>query len=76
MIIGISGKSGAGKSELAAALAANLNANVINFDKISHLSIEKDSFKNLVREKISEDVFDSNGNIMRKKLGEIVKIFT
>lgn len=72
ILIGISGKSGAGKTKIAEALAAKLGADVIGFDKISHMSIEKESFKNLVREKISTDVFDLNGNIVRKKLGEVV----
>ncbi len=72
MIIGISGKSGSGKSKIAEDLAKELKANVINFDKISHLSTETETFKELVRTKISPDVFDSNGNVLRKKLGEIV----
>ena len=72
MLIGISGKSGSGKTKIAEALSAKLGADIISFDKVSHLSIEKESFKQLVREKISTDVFDSKGNIVRKKLGEIV----
>lgn len=72
MIIGICGKTGSGKSKIADDLAIELDANVINFDKISHLSMETETFKDLVQTKISKDVFDKNGNIMRKKLGEIV----
>lgn len=72
MIIGISGKSGTGKTKIAEALAHEIDANLISFDKISHMTIEQDSFKELVYEKISKEVFDSNGNIIRKKLGEIV----
>ena len=72
MLIGISGKSGSGKTKIAEALSAKLGADIISFDIVSHLSIEKESFKQLVREKISTDVFDSKGNIVRKKLGEIV----
>ena len=72
MIIGISGKSGTGKSKIAETLANRLNADIISFDKISHMSLEKESFKTLVREKVSPDVFDANGNIVRKKLGEVV----
>ena len=72
MLIGISGKSGSGKTKIAEALSTKLGADIISFDKVSHLSIEKESFKQLVREKISTDVFDSKGNIIRKKLGEIV----
>ena len=45
MIIGICGKSGSGKSKIADDLAIELNANVINFDKISHQAIETDTFK-------------------------------
>ena len=72
MIIGICGKSGSGKSKIADDLAKELGAIVINFDKISHLSTKTDTFKNLVKTKISPDVFDQNGNVLRKKLGEIV----
>ena len=72
MIIGISGKSGSGKSKIAEDLAKELGANVINFDRISHLTIQTDTFKELVKTKISTNVFDNNGNIMRKKLGEVV----
>ena len=72
MFIGICGKSGSGKSKIADDLAKELGAIVINFDKISHLSTETDTFKNLVKTKISPDVFDQNGNVLRKKLGEIV----
>ena len=72
MIIGISGKSGTGKTKIAEALAFEIDANLISLDKISHMAIEQDSFKELVYTKISKDVFDSNGNIIRKKLGEVV----
>jgi dephospho-CoA kinase len=72
MLIGISGKSGSGKTKIAEALSTKLGADIISFDKVCHLSIEKESFKQLVREKISTDVFDAKGNIVRKKLGEIV----
>ena len=72
MIIGICGKSGSGKSKIADDLAKELGALVINFDKVSHLTIETDTFKELVKTKISTNVFDNNGNIIRKKLGEIV----
>ena len=72
MIIGICGKSGSGKSKIANDLAKELGALVINFDKVSHLTIETDTFKELVKTKISTNVFDNNGNIIRKKLGEVV----
>jgi len=72
MIIGISGKSGSGKSTLAEAIATKLDAELICFDKISHMTIEEESFKKLVREKVSTEVFDDNGNIIRKKLGDVV----
>lgn len=72
MIIGISGKSGTGKTKLAYKLAESLGAVVVSLDKISHQAMQTESFKDLVRYKISPDVFDSNGNIIRKKLGQIV----
>ena len=72
MIIGITGKSGTGKSHLAEILKQELSAEIINFDKVSHLTIETDSFKNLVKKWNVPSVFDNKGNIIRKKLGDIV----
>lgn len=72
MIIGITGKSGTGKSHLAEILKQELSAEIINFDKVSHLTIETDSFKNLVKKWNIPSIFDNKGNIIRKKLGDIV----
>lgn len=72
MIIGITGKSGTGKSHLAEILKQELSAEIINFDKVSHLTIETDSFKTLVKKWNIPSVFDNKGNIIRKKLGDIV----
>lgn len=72
MIIGITGKSGSGKSKIATELANQLNAKLLSIDLISHQATETDKFKNFVKENISKSVFDKNGNIIRKALGEIV----
>lgn len=71
MIIGITGKSGSGKSKIATDLANQLNAELLNLDLISHQATKTDNFKTFVKENISETVFDENGNIIRKALGEI-----
>lgn len=72
MIIGITGKSGSGKSKIAGDLASQLNAKLLSIDLISHQATETENFKTFVKENISKSVFDKNGNIMRKALGEIV----
>lgn len=71
MIIGISGKSGSGKTYVANELAKQFNAIVISFDEISHKAIETDKFINTIKNRNDLDVFDKNGKILRKKLGEI-----
>ena len=71
MIIGISGKSGSGKTYIANELAKYFNAIVISFDEISHEAMETDKFINTIKNLKNLDVFDKNGKILRKKLGEI-----
>lgn len=72
MIIGITGKSGSGKSKIATDLAKQLNAELLSFDLISHQATETDKFKHFVKQNINENIFDKNGRIMRKALGEII----
>ena len=71
MIIGISGKSGSGKTYIANELAKYFIAKIISFDEISHEAMETDKFINTIKNLKILDVFDKNGKILRKKLGEI-----
>ena len=72
MLIGITGKSGSGKTFVAEWLKNKLDADLLLFDQISHEVVASNSYKLFVRSNISNDVFDTNQNIDRKKLGEIV----
>lgn len=72
MLIGITGKSGSGKTFVAEWLKNKLDATLLKFDQISHEVVASNSYKLFVRSNISNDVFDENQNIDRKKLGEIV----
>lgn len=69
-IIGITGKSGSGKSHLAKKLAQNLNATLFSFDDFSHQSLETDTLKNFALSNFGSAVFE-NGKINTKKVGMI-----
>lgn len=68
--IGITGKSGSGKSYIANQLAQKLDATLFSFDDFSHLSLETDTLKNFALAEFGESVFD-DGKINRKKIGII-----
>ena len=71
MVIGITGKSGSGKSFLSEKLKEELNAIHVDIDKISHGVLLEENTLNFVRNEFGNEVFD--GEILnRKKLGSIV----
>ncbi len=72
MILGITGGSGSGKS-LASKFFANNGFYVVDYDKVSREICEKGMpcLKELCRA-FGNDILDSDGNLMRKKLGSIV----
>lgn len=70
-LIIITGKSGVGKSIFSDYLSQELDALLINLDKISHLSLEDDFIKQKLKDKFGEEIFEKNA-ILRKKLGNIV----
>lgn len=72
MLIGVTGYSGSGKSYISKLIASELDAEIIDFDEISHTVVSSQTYKEFVAEQVSKDVFDSNGNIITKKLGEIL----
>lgn len=71
MVIGITGKSGSGKSFLSEKLKDSLDAIHVDIDKISHGVLLEEKTLEFVRNEFGEGVFD-NGTLNRKKLGAIV----
>ena len=71
-IIGITGKSGSGKSYFASKLAEKLNCPYVDVDKIGHKATsDPEITKSLCRE-FGNEILNENGTIDRKKLGNIV----
>ncbi len=71
MIIGITGKSGSGKSYLSDILAKKLDIIHIDIDKISHEVLTFDESKKFLLNEFGSDIFE-NGVVNRKALGKIV----
>ena len=71
MIIGITGRSGAGKSYASEILAKKLNLIHLDIDKISHEVLSFPETIKFIRSEFGESVFES-GELQRKKLGKIV----
>ena len=72
MIIGITGASGSGKS-IASKCFENIGYKIVDLDKITHEIYKTDKeCVNEVKKAFGDDVIDQNGDIIRKKLGELV----
>lgn len=71
-LIGITGKTGTGKSTLAILLAKKLNGQYIDIDKIGHQAISDYSISKKLCDSFGNEILNENGNIDRKKLGNIV----
>ena len=71
-IIGITGKSGVGKTTLSNMLSSKLNCKTIDIDKIGHEAIRNSKIINELCLNFGEDILEKNGQVDRKKLGEIV----
>jgi dephospho-CoA kinase len=71
-IVGLAGESGSGKSTIAAHLTmrggAHLDADIVGHDLLAH----DPDVRELVRERISADVFDPDGRLDRRRLGALV----
>ncbi len=71
MIIGITGKSGSGKSYISEKLTTQLNAIHVEIDKVSHDVLYSENSKPFLKEEFGEAIFE-NGVLNRKQLGKIV----
>jgi dephospho-CoA kinase len=71
MIIGITGRSGSGKSYVSKLIANQLDMIHIDIDKISHEVLSFDDTIEFIKAEFGECVFDNN-QINRKKLGNVV----
>jgi len=71
-IIGITGKSGSGKSTFASLLAKKLNCRHIDIDKVGHQALFQPEIIDSLCDKFGTGILDEDGKINRKKLGNIV----
>lgn len=71
MIIGITGKSGTGKSYVAQIIAEKLEMLHVDIDKISHEVLELKDTKHFLLKTFGNDIFEKE-KLNRKKLGKIV----
>lgn len=73
MIIGITGSSGAGKSTICEILKKEYNVKIINADKIAkRLSNKGTNYINDIIKTFGNDIVDEQGELKRKKLGQII----
>lgn len=72
-LIGLTGGIGCGKSTLSRQLEENLKAPIIDCDKIAHRTLTPGHFSyKLIVRSFGVEILDQDGNINRKKLGEII----
>ena len=71
-IIGVTGKSGSGKTTFASLLSKKLNCKYVDIDKIGHESILQTDIAQMLCEKFGKEILNEQGKIERKQLGNIV----
>lgn len=71
-LIGITGKTGTGKSTISTSLAQKLDGQYVDIDKIGHQATSDPHIAKKLCDIFGNALLDSNGTINRKKLGNIV----
>ena len=71
-IIGVTGKSGSGKSTFTEMLSKKLKCNSIDIDKIGHKAVKDKNIAKKLCETFGKEILGENNEIDRKKLGNIV----
>lgn len=71
-IIGVTGKSGSGKSTFASLLSEKLNCKYIDIDEIGHQSLSQPDILYKLCDKFGTEILNENGNLDRKKIGNMV----
>lgn len=71
-VIGITGKSGSGKTTFASLLAKELKCKHIDIDKIGHEAIFRPEILDTLCEKFGTEILDEHGKLDRKKMGDII----
>lgn len=71
-VIGITGKSGSGKTTFASLLAKELKCKHVDVDKIGHEAIFRAEILDTLCEKFGTEILDENGKLDRKKMGDII----
>ena len=71
-IIGITGKSGSGKTTVATILSKKIECNHIDIDKVGHQALIQPEIINNLVDKFGKEILDNNGKVDRKKMGNIV----
>lgn len=70
MIIGITGKSGSGKSTISRHIAKKFNGYHIDIDSVMHDAINSEI--DFAKRKFGNEIINANGTINRIKLGDLV----
>lgn len=71
-IIGITGKSGSGKTTFAKNLSTSIHGTYVDVDKIGHEALFRQEILEDLCYKFGTKILDNNGNLDRKKIGNIV----
>lgn len=71
-IIGITGKSGSGKTTFASLLSQKLNCKHIDIDPIGHKALFQPEIFDLLCDRFGRGILDENGKVNRKRVGEVV----